>query len=167
MTSEYRSYKNIRESDLRRLAIMAREDREDLFCRNPQLKQIYQERIICVALCQGAALHYVDGKNGVKDFDVWTFYRQHSQRPFPYRRNVPRDFGDPRFGKTPGKLNFKGKCVDLIGRSIPFRMGQRPIQTIQEWLSTSKNRSPRLLSAKAVVILEPKELIGTVAWPII
>jgi hypothetical protein len=27
-----------------------------------------------VPLCQGGALHYVNGSNGVKDFDVWSFY---------------------------------------------------------------------------------------------
>ena len=26
------------------------------------------------ARCQGAALHYVNERNGVKDFDVWSFY---------------------------------------------------------------------------------------------
>ena len=36
------------------------------------------------ALCQGAALHYVDAKNGVKDFDVWSFYTQRADGSFPY-----------------------------------------------------------------------------------
>ena len=33
-------------------------------------------QIIAVALCQGAALHYVNGSNGIKDLDVWTFYAE-------------------------------------------------------------------------------------------
>jgi hypothetical protein len=165
MKNKYRSYDRIRKQDLKRLAEIAREDREDLFCRKPEIGKIYKNRIICIALCQGAALHYVDGKNGIKDFDIWTFYRQYPQGPFPYRRNVARDFGNPRFGKTPGKLQFKGKCVDLIGRSIPFKRGQSPIQTIQAYLKTSKNKSPKLLAKKAVVILEPKVLRGAIAWP--
>ena len=36
-------------------------------------------------LCQGAALHYVNGRNGVKDFDVWSFYAQYNDWPFPAR----------------------------------------------------------------------------------
>ncbi len=28
---------------------------------------------LAVALCQGAAMHYYDNTNGVKDFDVWFF----------------------------------------------------------------------------------------------
>jgi hypothetical protein len=43
---------------------------------------VYDKRVIAVALCQGAALHYVDGKTGVKDFDVFTFYAAHPEGPF-------------------------------------------------------------------------------------
>ena len=32
---------------------------------------------------RGAALHYVNGRNGVKDFDVWSFYAQYDDWPFP------------------------------------------------------------------------------------
>jgi len=34
-------------------------------------------RLLGRALCQGAALRYVNGSNGVKDFDVWSFYTQY------------------------------------------------------------------------------------------
>ena len=165
MKEKFRSYKNIRKRDLERLAAIAREDREDLFSRKADLCKIYRNRIICVALCQGAALHYVDGRNGIKDFDVWTFFREHPKKAFPYRRNAHRDFGNSRFGRAPGKPHFRGRCVDLIGRSIPFKEGETPIEIIQNYLKASKNKSPRLLAEKAVIILEPKKLIGTVAWP--
>ena len=129
--------------------------------------KIYRNRIICVALCQGAALHYLDGKTGIKDFDVWTFFRAHPQKAFPYRRNVQRDFGDPKFGKTPGASQFTGKCVDLIGRSIPWAKGQTPINILQHWLIYSNNKSPHLLTKKAVIIIEPEDYLGLVAWPIL
>ena len=51
----------------------------------PQGPGRYAGRLVCRALCQGAALHYVDAANGVKDFDVWSFYAQRADRPFPYR----------------------------------------------------------------------------------
>lgn len=66
-----RSYERITERDLARLAQIAREDRAGRLARRPRWR-VYEKRIICVALCQGAALHYLDGANGVKDFDVWT-----------------------------------------------------------------------------------------------
>jgi hypothetical protein len=93
-----RSYALIEEGDLERLAAFARQDRESFFSRCPKY-QPYAERVICVALCQGAALHYLDHKNGVKDIDVWTFYAQHPGVQFPWRRPVARrDFGPSKFG---------------------------------------------------------------------
>jgi hypothetical protein len=164
--SATRSFEKITVDDLRRLAAIARIDREDLFRRNPNLGKLYAGRIICVTLCQGAALHYIDGQNGIKDFDVWTFFREHPKQPFPYRRNVPRDFGHSKFGTSPDRPDFVGRRVDLIGRSIPYKEGQNPIQVIQNYLVFSSNKSPRLLAKKAIVILEPEELLGKIAWPI-
>jgi hypothetical protein len=65
-----RSFIKIERTDLERLALLCREDREEFFNRHPRWQKLYADRILCVALCQGAALHYVNGKNGVKDFDV-------------------------------------------------------------------------------------------------
>lgn len=166
MVSKSRSLEKITITDLQRLAAIARADREDLFNRKPKLRKLYEGKVICVTLCQGAALHYIDSKNGVKDFDVWTFFYEHPKQPFPYRRNVPRDFGDPKFGTSPDKLNFVGRRVDLIGRSIPCKEGQGPIEIVQNYLISSSNKSPRLLIKKAVIILEPEELLGKIAWPI-
>ena len=59
--------------DLHRLGEIARQDREEFFHRCPRYRPL-QGDIIAVALCQGAALHYVNGSNGIKDLDVWTFY---------------------------------------------------------------------------------------------
>jgi hypothetical protein len=166
MITTARSLEKITVTDLQRLATIAREDREDLFRRKPNLGKLYAERLICVALCQGAALHYIDEQNGVKDFDIWTFFREHSKQPFPYRRNVPRDFGYPKFGTSPDRPDFVGRRVDLIGRSIPYGKEQDTIKIIQNYLMLSANKSPRLLAKKAVIILEPEELLGKVAWPI-
>ncbi|HZF57984.1 MAG TPA: hypothetical protein VEZ19_05865, partial [Rubrobacter sp.] len=113
-----RSYERISLEDLRRLAGIARLDREDLFARRPRYG-VLEDCLVCVALCQGAALHFVDGENGVKDFDVWTFYAARPDHPvFPWRRRVARMFGDPRFGLPPDKPGFLDRRVDLLGRSI-------------------------------------------------
>ncbi|HHJ81360.1 MAG TPA: hypothetical protein ENJ65_06970, partial [Candidatus Tenderia electrophaga] len=37
-------------------------------------KELYDiQKPLAVALCQGGAMHYHDGVNGIKDFDVWFF----------------------------------------------------------------------------------------------
>ena len=132
-----RSFKRIRTEDLARLAAIARADRNDLFRRNPELAAVYADRLLCVALCQGAALHYLDGRNGVKDFDVWSFFKAHPRRAFPARRNMHRDFGDRRFGVSPDRPVFVGRRVDLIGRSIPFQPGQTAVEAVREYLRLS------------------------------
>jgi hypothetical protein len=99
-----RSYERIEKEDLEKLLKFAIDDREDFFARYPRWKHLYANRVICIALCQGAAQHFVDGKNGVKDFDVWTFYADHQDAPFPYRRIGRRDFGISKFGCYPAHV---------------------------------------------------------------
>jgi hypothetical protein len=57
MPNRGRSYEPIDHEDLGRLAEIARLDRENLFARKPRYR-VLGERLICVALCQGAALHF-------------------------------------------------------------------------------------------------------------
>ncbi len=166
MKDKNRSYKKIEKSDLRRLAKITRVDREDLFERNKELGNIYKKKLLCVALCQGAALHYANGKKGIKDFDVWSFYIEAKKRPFPYRRRVSMDFGDPKFGKEETKKEFTGRPVDIMGRSIPFSKGQSPIDALLTYIKTSKNKTPKKLREAAVVIIEPERYIGKIVWQI-
>lgn len=51
----------------------------DLFTRNPQGSGRYVGRLLGRALCKGAALHYVNKRNGVKDL---SFYAQYDDWPF-------------------------------------------------------------------------------------
>jgi hypothetical protein len=95
-----RSYEKIIASDLRRLAALAKADRDDLFSRRPETGCLYSDRLFAVALCQGAGLHYLNGTNGINDLDVWSFYQEHPLRAFPYRRRAEIDFGIAKFGKT-------------------------------------------------------------------
>jgi hypothetical protein len=74
------------------LAAIARDDQDARFNRRPRWRP-YADRVLCVALCQGAALHYVDGRNGVKDFDVYMFYAAHPTGTFPYRWRTEADSG--------------------------------------------------------------------------
>ena len=73
-----------------------------------------------VGLCaRGAALHYVNGQSGVKDFDVWSFYAQYDDWPFPSRWRGTRDFGPSKFGRYSGDPpRYTGRRIDLLGRSL-------------------------------------------------
>lgn len=151
---------------MKKLLRFSNEDRKDFFARNPRWWRLYANRIICIALCQGAALHYLNGKNGVKDFDVWTFYSKHSEAPFPYRRMGHRDFGISKFGCHPlDAERFKGRCVDLIGRSLKVPQSTDPIKAVKTYLGNPATKSAKELRKKAVVLLYPEELFGRVIWP--
>ena len=161
--SKGRSYRTIEIADLRRLASIARKDQVEFFDSYPKWATLYSGREICIALCQGAALHYVDRSTGINDFDVYVFYRRH-----PYKNLYPKrikfyDFGDAKFGKSQDKPNFIGRRVDCLVRSIDAIENEDAEISIQRYLIGSKTETARLLAAKAVILLEPN--CGKVIWP--
>jgi hypothetical protein len=159
-----RSYESITPSELQRLADIARSDREDFFQRYPRWSTLYSRRLLWVALCQGAALHFLDGKNGVKDFDVWSFFCEIAGQPIPRRRVVFRDFGQPQFGTSPDKPNFIGRKVDLLFKSIACTPDSSPTHSLQRYLTEGRTDTARCLAQKPVVLLEPIEQVSIVAW---
>jgi len=65
-----RTLARLTEAHLARLSELARADHEKFFKRQPA----FRGRCLAIVLAQGGAQHYIDGKNGVKDLDVWTFF---------------------------------------------------------------------------------------------
>jgi len=167
MPNAERSYERIDPVDLARLSDLATRDREEFFAQKPQMHQIYGARLIFVALCQGAALHYVDGKTGVRDFDVWSFYSAHPEKALPARRKRTVDFGPSKFGRHPADERFLGRRVDLFLRSIPSRPEASAIESLRAYLSLAATQSAKELSKKAVVLIDPHHLRGQVVWPLL
>ncbi len=162
-----RSFKSIRRADLQRLAEFARTDRHEFFEARPDWACDYRDRFLCSALCQGAALHYLNGEVGINDFDLYHFFTTNPKRHWCYRR-PPRvfDFGNERFGRTVKYEDFVGRRVDVMGRDLIARKGADPVEAVQIYLQAGRTKTSRLLAEKAVVLLEPEELLGKVAWPI-
>lgn len=182
-----RSYEPINESDLKKLRQLALNDFRAMITKNPHLK-VLEKLKLGIAFCQGAALHFainklglpykkiedevvstLNKKLGVKDFDVFMFFKK-GTKEYPPRRRAIDDFGEyDRFGKHPDEKtkkaqNFTGRRVDLMGRSIPYIKGQSFEETLQTYLSDSSTATARELSNKAVVILEPKQSCGKIVW---
>ena len=144
------SYAPFTDEHLRRLVRIAEADQKSFFQRNPHLA-VYGHRLLSIALCQGGALHYLDCKkgakktNGVKDLDVYSFYADDPEIPWPYRRHGVADFGASEFGHHPNKRrDFVGRHVYLMGRALPVAPGANPVLAIRDWLATSNNKTPRL-----------------------
>ena len=114
----------------------------------------------------GAALHYVNGRNGVKDFDVWSFYAQYDDWPFPARWRGTRDFGPSKFGRYPRDApRYSGRRVDLLGRSLRVEPGADPADAIRRYLAGRRTRSAKELAARAVVLIDPEGRVGEIVWP--
>lgn len=162
---EGRSYKPIAVEDLERLTQIARQDREHFFKDFPAWSAMYAQRVLCVALCQGAALHYIDGTTGINDFDVYTFYKTHPQKRWCARRIKSHDLGTPKFGQSIDRPDFVGRRVDCLGRDLEVKEGENAITILRRYIQEGKTVTAQLLAAKAIILLEPQ--CGTVVWPLV
>ncbi len=121
---------------------------------------------IAVALCQGAAMHFHDKSNGIKDFDIWFFY-PFNKKHLPYRSIWNWDYINPKFGRHPSNQimkYYKGRKVDVLVRSIRNYTINNPEKTIYQYLNLENTASSKELAKKAVVMLSPKPLMGKVIW---
>jgi len=165
-TSTGRSLERIDRDDLLHLARLAAEVEAGLFARNPQGAGRYTGRLLCRALCQGAALHYVDATTGVKDFDVWFFYAERGDGPFPYRWRGTADYGRSKFGRYYGDPpSFTGRRVDLLGRSLAVPVNAEPAAVLRDYLRAARTASAKALAAKAIVLISPEQRACEVVWP--
>jgi hypothetical protein len=161
-----RTLERIDRDDLLRLAELAADVEASLFERKPAGAGRYAGRLLCRALCQGAALHYVDARNGVKDFDVWSFYAERDNGPFPYRWRGTADYGPSKFGRSPGDPpSYTGRRVDFLGRSLRVSLDADPVSAVRNYLAARNTTSAKELAAKAIVLIHPRELLGQVIWP--
>jgi hypothetical protein len=184
-----RSQARLTDEHLRRLAALAEKDHA--FFTRPDGRPEYKSRRLAAALAQGAALHYLDGRTGVKDLDVWTFYAGIPGRRFPADKRVrPADFGPSSLGRQTYDMHaarsqreralwqrwsasYTGRRVDFCIRALPVQ-ADAPINfvisVLQEWLargaqSTAKDKpSSWHLAKKAVVLLYPDSHCGYVVW---
>lgn len=159
---EGRSFLAITQDDLKRLAELARIDRIEFFKSHPNWAALYKTRVLCTALCQGAAKHYVDNTNGINDFDVYTFFLKHPAKDLYAKRIKRYDFGNPKFGKSIDKPDFIGRRVDCLFRAIEKKTNENVVAALQRYLEEGKTETAKLLSAKAVVLLEPD--CGKIIW---
>ncbi len=156
--------KPVTSNELRSLAKLAVAEEKAFFVRNKDLAEPYRQRLILVALCQGAALQYLGCGYGVKDFDVHFFYAQNPNKP--------------RLSRTVKTVKHEYECVasfpevpiDFIRTIVP---GAQPhlepeaaIQTVREFLRSKPTSNASYLSQKAVIGLYPNEMFEEQIWPI-
>jgi hypothetical protein len=145
-----RCYEPVTGEDLAALSALASIEEWKLFRRHPGTAGRHRGYLLCRALMQGAALHYVDGETGVKDWDVWSFYAPNGGRPFPVRWH--------------GKTWYRQRRVDLFGRTLNVTALEHAAGAVQSWLSEGRTKSAAALAWKPAVLIYPPDRAGEVIW---
>lgn len=161
-------------ADLDRLVEIERGERGRLI-RTAVVWAAHRDRLLCVCLAQGAAQHLLDGRNGIKDLDVWTFFARNPElddrvTDSGFRKGRHRDSGLSHLGRwfdpegPPRFRSFTGRRVDLFGVALPAERDADPVAALRAWLGERRTTRAHYLAEKPVVMLEPQRL--RVMWPI-
>lgn len=166
VVSEDRSHTPITVQDLRRLARIARSERDDFFARHPEWSILYRKRMLCSALYGDAATHFLNGVTGLEEFFVVTFYSQQPDAPFPVHHRSRHDFGKSKFGRHRAlPETYRGRRVQLQGRAIDARPDEDPLTALQRYLAAAATPTAKEVASGSVVMLEPETFLGVQAWP--
>lgn len=151
-----RLFEPISKLDLKELQRLALKEHETFFKRNPCLKKAYHSSLIGIALCQGAASHYINPNVGIKDFDIWLFYRKNQNINFWCRRRKSVENG------------YKCKRIDFlrgtINRDLCNFYPNEADKCIIEYLLQRNTKTKRFLLKKAIIGLFPNKIFGNVIW---
>lgn len=164
-----KSLEIITDEDLKILIKLAREEHKNFFKRNPELESYYKNSLLCILLGQGAALHYYNGKYGVKDFDVYLFYKENSEKKLLVRRtkNINHKIG--KFGNI--KIDFIKKMIKtkyIVGNE------EDVLKIINKLLTESKSSVVKFLTVRAkkekgrlknaIIGLYPVSIFKKILW---
>lgn len=159
---ENRSYDRFTSRDYERLSELALEVFDDLFRRRAK-SAVYDGRLVMIALCQGGALHQLDGTTGIGDLDIFAFFAGLHRRVFVSRKPWTRDFGGSHLGRDPDEQGYGGRRVDIIPTDIPVEEGQDAVVAVKSYLIAGARRA-HWLKKKPVIAVWPEELRGRIIW---
>jgi hypothetical protein len=136
----------------------------------------YIDRIMAIALVQGAAEHYAHQRRlvaeddcGVNDFDVLVIFRQFEDPRLAgqriYRNRLEADFGQSEFGRHSVRDKFKaGRSVDILMRAIE-PVGGTGREILRAYVAAG-GESPTYWRRRPIVLLAPHDEFGHVILPI-
>jgi hypothetical protein len=165
MNTEYSS-EQLTKDDLIRLKDIVLRTLKSRVYQAPVARQ-YIDRLMMLALCQGAAQNYLYGAHGengrgVKDLDVWAFYYDGLEKAFPSKSHWRSDFGESHLGRNPHDDGYVGRRIDIMGRSIPFTGDDK--ESVLTWLRGDSHSASNVIK-RPVIGLFPEHHLGAVIWP--
>ncbi len=146
---------------LRRLAIVARMDREAFFAEHPRWRRLYGDRVEAVVVAEGAR-RQVEGAR-LAPLEVWTFFRHHPDGPFPTRRRRVSVSRQP-WRQVMADPALRGRPLTLVSVSLEADRFDDPLQVVKRYLTVGKTPSARRLGRGMVVVVEPPPERGRVVW---
>ena len=188
-----RTFRKINERDLREILRLALAEFKRFLRISSGKYQAYGHRLIAVCLAQGAAQHFVDMQHlsrfdadvvvskresrekglrvlrsgrvisGVKDIDVWFFFRDYKTVRIPVMRHCRKSVLAP--------LGLFGNCrFDFIKKTIPdhvVRATQRPSSNslVRMYLLLTIHGG-KYLSKKSLIGLYPRTIFGKPLWAV-
>ena len=109
----------IEKEDLCSIKEKVLKDQKKFFEKYLKYKLYEEKKIVAMLLVQGAALHFIDKKKGIKDFDVLCVYNKIPKKYFPFRRLKQIDSKLEKFGRSPDdSTKFKGRRIDIMMRAV-------------------------------------------------
>ena len=107
-------------------------------------------------MCQGGAWHYINTTIGIKDFDIWLFYRKNEKVDLRCRHRKSIEDG------------YKGRRIDFLRRAIDRDLCDvyfnEADKCIMQYLLQRNTQTKRLLLRKPVVGLFPDQIAGKIMW---
>ena len=166
MPNVERSLVRIEPEDLRRMADTALARLNRLFDERPDNSGRFRDSLLMLCLAQGGGLHYVDGVNGLKDIDIIAFFdRLPDGSSFPPVPIWKVDYGESKFGRDPSEsLHFRGRRMDIMGRSIDHRDGEDKVAAVQRYVASGPGDAPGYWRQKPGVAIWREDLRGQVIW---
>jgi hypothetical protein len=162
---EVRTYEKLTKEDLKEIEQYAKEELKRFLNEvgNPNGKyRVYENKLIAICLCQGAAQHFVDEKTGIKDIDVWFFFKEDKKVKLPNRKNM-RKLVSKKFTNIGNKsIDFLKKAIkqDIINKSE----NEKPEDILKSYLQNGNTSTSKYLAQKSVVGLFPPEILGKIIW---
>src|SRR5262249_43979021 len=156
----------ITDADLDRLGRAAEADLGRFFERNPHLHALH-DRLIAVALPQGAAEHPLRGPRGVWGLDGIVGFD--GPRAEPLRRPVRHlGWGPAECGRGPhAPPEYTGRAVDVKYWVIPG--ASDAVAALRSWLEARLKAAPDParspdLAHEPVILIRPDDRFGEVVW---
>lgn len=157
---EVRTYEKLTKEDLKEIEQYAKEELKRFL--NKEKYKVYENKLIAICLCQGAAQHFVDGKTGIKDIDVWFFFKEDKDVKIPNFKNMRKSVSKKFTNIGEKRIDFLKKAIkeDIINKSE----SEKPEDILKSYLQNGHTSSSKLLAQKSVVGLFPPDIFEKIIW---